>query len=182
MSENTGSFDYLNNGTNDISIKENYFNNSNKFALITIKGVIDTYNSAEFMKGVFKFCEIDERKILVISIKEVNYMSSTGIGAFVQINKYCREKNIVLHIMGMQKNVEEVFALLGFRSFFNFITELNDIKAEKIERSKFPTKIQCPHCNATLNGTKTGMFRCKQCQGVFRITVESDNIVIKKRK
>lgn len=174
MLEKTNFFDELNSSNREVTIEENYFNNSAYFVLLSIRGIVDTYNSNEFMNGIMKFCELSEIKVLVINIKEVNYMSSTGIGAFVQLNKYCAENKIKLYVMGIQKNVGEVFSLLGFKSFFNYIIELKDIKEEKIVRSKFPHKFKCPHCNAVLQAQKTGKFRCSQCDKIFRIEEEDD--------
>jgi anti-anti-sigma factor len=177
MVKKTDIFNELNSAGREITIEENYFNNSEFFVLLSIKGIIDTYNSNDFMNSIMKFCKVVERKILVINIKEVNYMSSTGIGAFVQINKFCHEENIKLYIMGIQSNVGEVFSLLGFKSFFNYITELKDIKEEKIVRSKFPHKFKCPHCSASLEAKKTGAYKCSQCQKTFRVTEEKDGSI-----
>lgn len=173
MIEKTNFFKELNDSQKEISIEENYFNNSEFFVLLTVKGSLDTYNSTEFMDIITKFCQLKTRKVLVINIKEVSYMSSTGIGAFVQLNKFTAAEDIKLYIMGIQKNVDEVFSLLGFKSFFNYIVDLKDIKEEKIVRSKFPHKFKCPHCQATLKASKTGSFKCKQCDKPFRV-IEKD--------
>lgn len=178
MIEKTGFFNELNNSRREIKIEENYFNNSELFVLLSINGLIDTYNSNDFMSAIIGFCNLKERKVLVLNIKSVNYMSSTGIGAFVQIHKYCFEKKIKLYIMDMNKNVEEVFSLLGFQSFFNYIVELKDIKKDKIIRSRFPYKFKCPYCEANLIAQKPGKFKCSQCQKVFRVTEETSGINI----
>lgn len=178
MLEKTKIFDKFNESGKEVTINENYFNNSPLFALLSVDGIIDTYNSQEFMRAIFDFCSFTERKVLVMNIKNVNYMSSTGIGALVQINKFCHESKIKLYIMGIQKNVDEVFSLLGFKSFFNYIIDLKDIKEEKITRSKFPYKFKCPHCNAELEAKKTGSYKCSQCQKIFRLAEENNKIVI----
>lgn len=174
-------FQKLNNESKDISIEVKYFNNSEEYVLLKLTGFLDTYNSDDFSRAVVKFLEKKDRKILVIDISSVNYMSSTGIGAFTALNKYCHQSNIKLYILGIQKNVKEVFSLLGFQSFFSYIDELKDIKEEKIKRSKFPIKIKCPYCEASLVAQKTGSFKCKRCENIFRLTEKNDKINIEKR-
>lgn len=183
MIKKTDTFNKLNEEGREITIDEKYFNDSTLFVLLSIKGIIDTYNSNDFMDSIMKFCKITKRKILVVDIKDVNYMSSTGIGAFIQINKFCRKEKVKLYIMGIQSNVEEVFSLLGFKSFFSYITELDDIKEEKIIRSKFPYKFNCPYCKAVLEIKKTGAYKCAQCKNTFRVTEGKDGkIVVTKNK
>jgi anti-sigma B factor antagonist len=130
---------------------------------------LDTYNSSDFFRIIHRFLELEKRLVLVLDISKVNYMSSTGIGSCVEINRHCLKNNIKLYIKGMQKNVEEVFQLLGFYGFFNYIDELNDIKEEKIKRSLFPANIQCPYCSKKLKAQKTGSFKCPECLSAFRI-------------
>ena len=174
----TDFFKELNESNKQFTIEENYFNSSELFVLLSIRGMIDTYNSNDFMNSITNFCSLKERKVLVFNVKEISYISSTGIGALIQLNKFCIEESIKIYIMGIQKNVEEIFSLLGFKSYFNYISNLNDIKEENIIRSKFPYKLNCPYCEAILMGVKTGSHKCEQCSSVFRIAEENDTISI----
>lgn len=177
----TGFFEYFNNESKDVRIEEHYFNESEEFVLLKISGFIDTYNSTQFLREVTSFLEQKERKVLVLDLSGVSYMSSTGIGASVELNKFCIKNKIVLYFLGMQKSVKEVFSLLGFFSFFNYIDELKDIKEEKIHRSKFPATVQCPHCSKKYSIQKTGSFKCKGCTNMFRVIEKNNEIIIEKR-
>lgn len=179
--EKTGFFE-RNLKNKEFTIKEDYFNNSQEFVLLTVSGHLDTYNSSEFSGAIREFLELKPRKILILNISSVGYMLSTGIGAMVELNKFCITSKIKLYILGIQRNVEEVFELLGFKSFFNYIDELKNIKQENIKHSKFPIKKNCPHCDAAIKLNKTGSFRCKSCSNTIRVIEDLDGkIIVEKR-
>jgi anti-sigma B factor antagonist len=178
----TGYFEEHKSEVNEVVIKELYLNNDKRFVVLDISGLLDTYNSSDFFRIIHRFLELEKRLVLVLDISKVNYMSSTGIGSCVEINKHCLKDNIKLYIKGMQKNVEEVFQLLGFYGFFNYIDELNDIKEEKIKRSLFPANIQCPYCSKKLKAQKTGSFKCPECLSAFRIVEANQEIKTEKRE
>lgn len=179
--DKTGFFKTFNSSKKEVVIEEGYFNGSPEFVILGVKGHLDNYNSNDFSSKVTEFIRLQERKVVVLDISEVNYMSSTGIGAMIQLNKFCIGNKIILYILGIQKNVEEVFSLLGFKTFFNYIKELKDIKEEKIQRSMFPKKIKCPYCSASILLQKTGSFRCKSCSNIFRVVEKDGSIEIEKR-
>jgi len=173
--EITNYFDKFNNSDKELIIEERYFNEDTRFVMLGLKGLIDTYNTIPFYDNIKKFLALEERLVLVLDMNSISYMSSTGIGIFLQIDKDCKAGNIKLYLMGIRKNVDEVFSLLGFKMFFNYITELNDIKEEKIIRSIFPQKIKCPNCGITLKISKIGAFKCTGCLKTFRIVEKNNN-------
>lgn len=174
----TNYFDKFNNSGKELIIKETYFNNNYKFVILSLDGQIETYNSPVFYKVIKDFLILEERLVLVLDINFIYYISSTGIGTLLQLDKDCKADGIKLYLMGIQKNIDEIFSLLGFKTFFSYITDLNDIKEEKIIRSVFPINIKCPHCQSELIILKTGAFKCKNCQGIFRVLEENNEIKI----
>jgi len=174
-------FNEFNTSSKEITIGENYFNNSYEFVILEISGLIDTYNSDLFLKNIKEFLKKTPRKVCIIEMSGINYMSSTGIGAFVELLKFCNENKIIFYMMNIGINVDEVFSLLGFKSFFNYIKELKDISDEKIQRSIFPAKIQCPHCSTELMAKKIGSFKCSKCSSIFRVIEKNEKIIIEKR-
>ena len=65
--------------------------------ILNLKGFLDTYNSADFQREVNKLIESGYTKIL-FNCNELNYVSSTGIGAFTSFIKTWKQKdgNLVL--------------------------------------------------------------------------------------
>ncbi len=171
-------FDEFNKSEKEVTIEESYFNNSSKFVLLVINGCIDTYNSNDFLNIIIKFCKLHERSIIVLDGSGIHYMSSTGIGSFIELQKYCIEDKIMIYLLGIQQNIIEIFTLLGFKSYFNYINDLKDIKREKIIRSIFPYKFECLYCNARLVASKNGSIICTQCYSEMRVNTDGEKVNI----
>ncbi len=56
---------------------------------------------------------------LLIDLSRVNYLSSSGIGVLVELTKQTKKQGGDLALLNPQRNVEEVFAILGFAPFVN---------------------------------------------------------------
>ena len=94
---------------------------NNGQVVVDIKGRLETANSNSFLNYMAEV--IDDAAIgceLVLSMGDLYYVSSTGIGAFTTILVNSKKKNIQLFIKDMQPKVKSVLELLGFTSFFNF--------------------------------------------------------------
>jgi anti-sigma B factor antagonist len=94
--------------------------------LMTVTGQVNTYNSTHFFKMYEKIIDADKSKVLVVDIAGLNYISSTGVGIFASMYKTCYKRSIELHILNMDAKIRKVFDLLGFSSFFHFISRFED--------------------------------------------------------
>ena len=93
----------------------------NDQVVVDIKGRLETANSNSFLNYMAEV--IDDAATgseLVLSMADLHYVSSTGIGAFTTILVNSKKKNIQLFLKDMQPKVKSVMELLGFTSFFNF--------------------------------------------------------------
>ena len=95
--------------------------------ILNLKGFLDTYNSADFQREVNNLIESGYNKIL-FNCGELNYVSSTGIGAFTSFLKSVKQKEGDLVLSFLQPKVHEVFQLLGFSKFFNIANNTDDAK------------------------------------------------------
>jgi anti-sigma B factor antagonist len=142
--------------------------------VLNLKGFLDTYNSADFQREVNKLIEGGYIKIL-FNCSELNYVSSTGIGAFTSFLKTVKQKNGDIVLTYLQPKVYEVFQLLGFSKFFNISSNLEDaskiLSGQKQEAtmSIFPKVFKCPICKKNLKASKSGRFRCSECKTILNI-------------
>jgi anti-sigma B factor antagonist len=155
---------------------------------VTITGQIDTYNSHYFQQEMNKCLDAGYGK-LILDASGLNYMSSTGIGAFTYLLKATKQKNGEVVILNVQPKVMEVFQLLGFSSFFPIYYSYGEAvshflpkkKAEIIEeaenveeiKSVFPVILTCPACKNRMRASKAGRFRCSSCKVVVKISPEA---------
>lgn len=148
-----------------------------KIIEMNLKGFLDTYNSSDFQREVNKIIESGILKIL-FNCGELNYVSSTGIGAFTAFLKTLKQKGGDLVLVNLQPKVFEVFQLLGFSKFFN-ITNIQEearkiLKGQKEETPKtnFPKIFKCPICKKTLKASRSGRFRCIECKTILSVDEE----------
>lgn len=150
--------------------------NDTAMIILNLKGFLDTYNSADFQREVNKLIESGYIKIL-FNCSELNYVSSTGIGAFTSFLKSVKQKNGNIVLAFLQPKVYEVFQLLGFSKFFNITSSLEE--AKKIftgqqavsgeTKTIFPKVFKCPICKKNLKASKAGRFRCSECKTILNI-------------
>lgn len=153
--------------------------------IIHLIGFIDTYNSDFFAKQMQAVIDAGYTKI-VLGCSGLNYVSSTGVGAFTAILKTLGKSGTVA-IAEMSYKVSEVFQLLGFSSFFRIFDTMDSAKAfiQNVESGKpestttvFPKTISCPICNKKLKISKAGVFRCPECKTGI-VVDETGNISLK---
>jgi anti-anti-sigma factor len=144
---------------------------------LVLNGYLDTYNSPEFQSHVNNLINTGIQ-CLIFNCNGLNYISSTGIGAFTAFLKMMKSKNGDMALFGLQKKVMEVFQLLGFTKFFKISADLETslqlLQGGKVEEqpsgggeSIFPLIFECPHCGKKLKTSKPGKFRCNGCKEVI---------------
>ena len=111
---------------------------------------------------------------VIFDCSKLTYVSSTGIGTFTVFLKSIKEKNGTIVLTSLQQKVLEIFQLLGFSKFFTIIDTLDEsLKTLGItsnEKSCFPKVLECPSCSRKLKASKSGKFRCIQCNAIICIS------------
>ena len=95
---------------------------------IALEGYLDNNNSGYFAAAFKKTIDdYNKAKTVVLDLAKLNYISSTGIGSFVEILSYFKKNNYRLFIYRISDKVSSVFDLLGFTAYFQFIKDLTAI-------------------------------------------------------
>ena len=99
--------------------------------LIEISGKLDNYNSNIFTEHVSTIIsENSSIDVLIVDMKEINYVSSTGIGSLTNLLIQTHKFNIEFKIARAGEKIKSLIDLLGFTSFFQFVDDLNIIRGE----------------------------------------------------
>ncbi len=91
---------------------------------LILDGYLDTYNSPDFQNHINSLISAGVDTIL-FNCSGLNYISSTGIGAFTSFFKQLKKKKGDMVLFGLQNKVTEVFHLLGFTRFFKIAHDLD---------------------------------------------------------
>lgn len=151
--------------------------------LIKAVGQIDTWNSTYFQRQC-ELCISFGYPNIIFDLSGLNYVSSTGIGAFTFLLKSAKNSKGDLVLLHIQQKVFEVFQLLGFNQFFTIPSNMDEAighflpkeDAELIDEAPkvFPKIFSCPFCRKNLKAAKEGRYRCSNCRSIIRITPLGD--------
>jgi anti-anti-sigma factor len=90
-----------------IQVKE-----ENGTKIIAVEGKIDTTTAPEFEKKLLE--ELATVKSLRIDLENVVYVSSAGLRAFLNGQKYANKNGVDMSIFNVADSVIEVFEMTGF--------------------------------------------------------------------
>ena len=140
---------------------------------VFLKGRIDTYNAEYFQGRLDKILEYGFVK-LVFRCSSLEYVSSSGLGAFVTAHQKFQQKGGLFVFTDLQPKVLEVFQLLGFNRLFCIANDAMDANfflrgGGDPKKAVFPLSFKCPICEKTLVAKKSGRFRCSNCKSVISV-------------
>ena len=96
------------------------FRHRGDVCLLDLTGELDAHTAAEFEAALQKCITEGECKI-VVQGKDLQYISSAGLGVFMAFVETVRESGGDIKIAGLQPRVFTVFDLLGFPLLFDIV-------------------------------------------------------------
>lgn len=100
--------------------------------ILRIQGHGDTSNAPLLMSFLEKVINQSiETQLIIFDLEGINYLSSTGIGAFSRLLILCQEKNIRLRLCSIPPKIRSVFDLLGFSQFFDIYSTMDEAAQER---------------------------------------------------
>ncbi len=85
--------------------------------IIDLKGEVDAYTSARFREVMIELIENGGANI-VVSMANVEYIDSSGLGALVRGLKRVSERNGRMHIVCNNPQIRKVFEITGLEKVF----------------------------------------------------------------
>lgn len=87
-------------------------NEENGTKIVAVEGRIDTVTAPDFEKKLLE--ELADGKKLRIDLEKVVYVSSAGLRAFLQGQKYANKNGVEMSLFHVNDTVEEVLEMTGF--------------------------------------------------------------------
>jgi len=97
-------------------------------SILRLKGFLDAHTAPNFEQAIQELIEENRYKIIV-SMSDLNYISSAGLGVFMGFIEEIREKEGDIKLTNMSDKVYKVFDLLGFPALYQIFKE--EVEAEK---------------------------------------------------
>jgi anti-sigma B factor antagonist len=102
------------------------FRDFGEHKIIEVSGEVDLYNVSELKKALFSITDGNNYSIIV-DMKNVNYMDSSGIGALVAGQKKMRAHNGRFALMNIHEDVLNILKLATLDRFFKIYESEDDI-------------------------------------------------------
>lgn len=98
------------------------------FHLLILKGEIDASNSVD-LDAAIQTIMAQSSSVILVDGKELDYISSAGLGVFMSYLDEFQEKGIQIHIYGLSQKVLQVFEILGLDKLINISSNKEDALA-----------------------------------------------------
>ncbi|MCU0820998.1 MAG: STAS domain-containing protein [Spirochaetes bacterium] len=102
------------------------YKNLGEHKIIQVAGEVDLYNVSELKKALFSITDGSCRSV-VVDMKNVNYMDSSGIGALVAGQKKMRAHNGTFALMNIHEDVLNILKLATLDRFFRIYESEDEI-------------------------------------------------------
>ena len=94
--------------------------------VISVSGEVDLYNVSELKRALFSVTDGSYSSV-VVDLKDVNYMDSSGIGALVAGQKKMRAHNGKFALINIHDDVLNILKLATLDRFFTIYEDENDL-------------------------------------------------------
>jgi len=140
--------------------------------ILYLQGRIDIYSANSVQKRVDRAIEMGFVR-LIFDARGLSYVSSTGVGTFVNLMKTVKLRNGDLIFLHIQPLVWQVLDLLGFTKWFTVVEDLDEaVHSFNGVRMDWPLIFKCPICEKRLKASKAGRYRCHECHTILAINPE----------
>ncbi|ROL59333.1 anti-sigma factor antagonist [Bacteroidetes/Chlorobi group bacterium ChocPot_Mid] len=100
-------------------------------AKLYLSGYLDAHTASELENALNQII-IDNKYYILVNFKNLDYISSAGLGVFMAFIEEIRDKNGDIKLCEMTSKVFQVFDLLGFPILFDIL----DTEDEAIQKFK----------------------------------------------
>ncbi|MGM7724399.1 anti-sigma factor antagonist [Metabacillus sp. Hm71] len=80
--------------------------------MVSVAGEIDAFTAPKLREALMPHAEMPNPN-LIVNLKQVSYMDSTGLGVFVGLLKVIRKNNGQLNLVELSDRLERLFSITG---------------------------------------------------------------------
>ena len=99
-----------------------------KHKILEVEGDVDLYNVGELKLSIFKLLDTDDVESLIIDMKGICYMDSSGIGTLVAGQKKVKKQSGKFALLNIRDEVLNILKLATLDQFFTIYESESDIE------------------------------------------------------
>ncbi|MCL6572375.1 MAG: anti-sigma factor antagonist [Bacillus sp. (in: Bacteria)] len=84
----------------------------NKETLVFVSGEIDAFTAPKLREELLPLAE-EPNKLVIVSLKDVSYLDSTGLGVFIGLFKELKKNNGELKLIDLSDRLKRLFEITG---------------------------------------------------------------------
>jgi anti-sigma B factor antagonist len=96
-------------------------NNGKTFVFVA--GEIDTYTAPKLREELLPLA-VEQNQSLIVCLKDVTYIDSTGLGVFIGLFKLIMKNNGELKLVNLSDRLERLFHITGLSNIIDISTNL----------------------------------------------------------
>ena len=100
-----------------MNLKIDIHQQSDKEIWVTVAGEIDAYTAPKLREELFPFAEGDNT--IIVQLKNVSYLDSTGLGVFVSLFKQLNKNEGELKLTDLSDRLKRLFEITGLSNIMN---------------------------------------------------------------
>jgi len=102
-------------------------------SILRLKGFLDAHTAPQFEQAIQQLIS-EARYRIIVSMADLYYISSAGLGVFMGFIEEIREKEGDIKLSNMSDKVYKVFDLLGFPALYHIFKEEAEAEREYNEK------------------------------------------------
>lgn len=122
MEETTIDFQQFNQQGRGVTLEGTITDADSLTMTVWLSGFLDNDNTRSFLGEVSSLLETYSKvDNVILDLRNLQYVSSTGIGAFVRLLTQVKENNGSFSLRNVSDKIKSVITMLGFISFFTIM-------------------------------------------------------------
>lgn len=101
-------------------------------SVLNLAGFLDAHTAPKFEDELLDLIK-EERTNIIVNLKDLDYISSAGLGVFMGFIEEIREKGGDIKLSNMSPKVYKVFDLLGFPALYEIYDDEEEAKSRFFE-------------------------------------------------
>ncbi|MEC2078049.1 anti-sigma factor antagonist [Metabacillus fastidiosus] len=103
----------------DIKIDKNF---NNETAIVFVSGEIDAFTAPKLKEELLPLTE-EQKMTLIVSLEDVSYIDSTGLGVFVGLFKQIKKNDGELKLVNLSERLRRLFEITGLNNIIDISSE-----------------------------------------------------------
>lgn len=87
--------------------------------VVSLSGRLDVQLSADIEKEIHRIIESEPESHFLLNLKDINYLSSSGIRIFVSTMRILKDNNKKLKLCQMDNNAKKIFEIVELMDMFD---------------------------------------------------------------